>query len=165
MGFYKFNRYKSKTTNYDFPSLVWPVNCDRSSVRRTVDSIFLVRDLINTPASDMGPGELAAATRKLARKHKATVKVISGKNLLNRNYPTIHAVGRAADRAPRLIDLTWGRRTHPKVTLVGNGGCFDSGGLDLKSASGMLRMKKDMGGAAHVLGLAHMIMDAKLKVR
>ena len=165
LGFYKFNRYKSKTTNYDFPSLVWPVNCDRSSVRRTVDAIFLIRDLINTPASDMGPGELAAATRKLARKHKATVKVISGKNLLNRNYPTIHAVGRAADRAPRLIDLTWGRRTHPKVTLVGKGVCFDSGGLDLKSASGMLRMKKDMGGAAHVLGLSHMIMDAKLKVR
>lgn len=93
LGFYKFNRYKSKTTNTESPSLVWPENCDRSSVRRTADAIFLVRDLINMPASDMGPGELAAAARKLARKHKATVKVISGNNLLNRNYPTIHAVG------------------------------------------------------------------------
>ncbi|MFT5440802.1 MAG: leucyl aminopeptidase, partial [Alphaproteobacteria bacterium] len=117
------------------------------------------------PPEDMGPPELAAAARRLGKAHKARVTVITGEALLKQNYPTIHAVGRAAAKAPRLIDLTWGRRDAPKVTLVGKGVCFDTGGLDLKSASGMLRMKKDMGGGAHVLGLAHLIMDAKLDVR
>lgn len=165
LGCYQFDRYKSAKSKTAFPGLVWPRNCDRGAVKRTADATMLVRDLINIPAEDMGPAELAAAARRLARSHKAQAKVIVGEALLKQNYPTIHAVGRASDRAPRLVDLTWGRRDAPKVTLVGKGVCFDTGGLDLKAASGMLRMKKDMGGAAHVLGLAHMIMDAGLDVR
>ena len=165
LGCYQFDRYKSKKAETASPGLVWPRNCDRSAVRRTADATMLVRDLINIPAEDMGPAELAAAARRLARSHKAQAKVIVGEALLKQNYPTIHAVGRASPRAPRLVDLTWGRRDAPKVTLVGKGVCFDTGGLDLKGAAGMLRMKKDMGGAAHALGLAHMIMDAGLDVR
>lgn len=165
LGCYRFDSYKSAKTKTELPGLVWPRNCDRGAVKRTADAIILVRDLINTPSEDMGPAELAAAARRTARPHKAQVKVITGDALLKQNYPTIHAVGRASARAPRLVDLTWGRANAPKVTLVGKGVCFDTGGLDLKTASGMLRMKKDMGGAAHVLGLAHMIMDAGLDVR
>lgn len=165
LGCYRFERYKSKKKSDPWPGLVWPRNCDKGAVRRTVDAIGLVRDLINTPAEDMGPAQLAAAARRVARTHKAKARVIVGDALLKQNYPTIHAVGRASVNAPRLIDLTWGRRDAPKVTLVGKGVCFDTGGLDLKGASGMLRMKKDMGGAAHVLGLAHMVMDAGLDVR
>ena len=165
LGCYRFDRYKSRKSDAAHPGLVWPRNCDRGAVRRTADATMLVRDLINIPAEDMGPAELATAARRLARSHKARSKVIVGDALLKQNYPTIHAVGRASSRAPRLIDLTWGRRDAPKVTLVGKGVCFDTGGLDLKGAAGMLRMKKDMGGAAHVLGLAHMIMDAGLDIR
>ena len=165
LGCYRFTRYKSRPEVQKLPSLVWPKNCDRDAVKRTADATALVRDLINVPPEDMGPPELAAAARKLAKNHKARISVITGNALLQKNYPTIHAVGRAASKAPRLIDMTWGRRDAPKVTLVGKGVCFDTGGLDLKSAAGMLRMKKDMGGAANVLGLAHMIMDAKLDVR
>ena len=113
----------------------------------------------------MGPSELEKATRRLANKFKAKIKVIKGRQLLTRNYPAIHAVGRASDDPPRLIDLTWGKSTHPKVTLVGKGVCFDTGGLDIKSASGMKLMKKDMGGAAHVLGLASLLMSTKAKVQ
>jgi leucyl aminopeptidase len=166
LGCYRFDRYKTgdKSPVSGIPALVWPVNCDRAAVRRMTDATALVRDLINIPPEDMGPPELAAAARRLGKAHKARVTVITGEALLKQNYPTIHAVGRAAAKAPRLIDLTWGRRDAPKVTLVGKGVCFDTGGLDLKSASGMLRMKKDMGGGAHVLGLAHLIMDAKLDV-
>ena len=125
----------------------------------------MARDLITTPSSDMGPAELAAAAQALGKAHKAKVKVIVGDDLLKQNYPMVHAVGRASSRAPRLIDLVWGRESDPKVTLVGKGVCFDTGGLDLKPSSGMLIMKKDMGGAANVLALALMVMDAKLKVR
>ncbi len=164
LGCYRFERYKAQKTGAA-PALVWPAGCDRGYVQRAARATGLVRDLINTPAGDMGPAELARAARRMARPHGATVSVITGAALLKRNYPTIHAVGRAAEQAPRLIDLTWGRARAPRVTLVGKGVCFDSGGLDLKSATGMLRMKKDMGGGAHVLGLADMIMDAKLDVR
>jgi leucyl aminopeptidase len=160
---YKFTRYKGEPK--DHPQLVWPKHADKTAVQATVDGIFLTRDLINTPAADMGPAELAQAARKLAKSHKANCGAIVGDDLLKKNFPAIHAVGRASDRAPRLIDLKWGRTGDPKVTLVGKGVCFDSGGLDLKGASGMLLMKKDMGGAAHVLGLAHMIMATKLRVR
>ncbi|MEK9725322.1 MAG: leucyl aminopeptidase family protein, partial [Rhodospirillaceae bacterium] len=125
----------------------------------------LIRDLINTPAVDMGPDGLAAAAAKVAKAHRARIKVIVGNDLLKKNYPAVHAVGRAHDRAPRLIDITWGNARAPKVTLVGKGVCFDTGGLDIKSAAGMRLMKKDMGGAAHVLGAAAWIMAAKLKVR
>ncbi len=160
---YKFTRYKGKLG--DRAELVWPSNADKSAVEGAVDGAFLTRDLINTPAADMGPEELADATKKLARQFKANCSVIVGDDLLKKNFPAIHAVGRASSRAPRLIDLKWGRTSDPKVTLVGKGVCFDTGGLDLKGPAGMLLMKKDMGGAAHVLGLAHMIMAAKLRVR
>src|SRR5213076_2089753 len=130
-----------------------------------VESIWLARDLITTPSSDMGPAELAAAVQALAKTHSAKVAVIVGDDLLKKNYPMVHAVGRASSRAPRLIDLTWGRPGDPKVTLVGKGVCFDTGGLDLKPASGMLNMKKDMGGAATVMAVAAMVMAAKLPVR
>jgi leucyl aminopeptidase len=125
----------------------------------------MARDLITTPSSDLGPAELAAAAEALAKAHKARVNVIIGGELLKQNYPMVHAVGRASARAPRLIDLTWGNETDPKVTLVGKGVCFDSGGLDLKPASGMLNMKKDMGGAATMMAVAAMIMATKLPVR
>ncbi len=129
------------------------------------EATSLARDLINTPANDMGPEELAAAARQLAERFGATFNCIVGDDLTRQNFPLIHAVGMASARAPRLIDLSWGDPSHPRVTLVGKGVCFDSGGLDLKPSSGMLIMKKDMGGAANALALALMVMDAKLKVR
>lgn len=159
---YEFTKYR--TPSLSRPKLVWPKNSDRTAVSYTLDAVKLVRDLINTPAEDMGPSELAAFIRSLAKPFKATTKVIMGDSLLKANYPMIHMVGRASDDPPRLIDMRWGSRG-PLVTLVGKGVCFDTGGLDLKSASGMLRMKKDMGGAAHVLGLASMIMSAKLPIK
>ena len=165
LGSYRFEQYKSRKRKSPPAALVWPANCDRAAVKRTADATFLVRDLVNTPADDMGPAALAAAARKVAGRHGARCRVIVGDALLRENYPTIHAVGRAAAIPPRLIDITWGRRDAPRVSLVGKGVCFDTGGLDIKTASGMLRMKKDMAGAAHVLGLADMIMAAKLPVR
>jgi leucyl aminopeptidase len=162
LGTYEFTRYKASEQR--FATLVWPQGAERVAVTGAAEATALVRDLINTPAGDMAPPQLAAATKALARRHKAKLSVTVGDQLLRRNYPAIHAVGRASQDAPRLIDLTWGRRG-PKVTLVGKGVCFDSGGLDLKSAAGMKLMKKDMGGAAHVLGLASMIMAAKLPLR
>lgn len=163
LGSYRFTRYKRKPVE---PSkLVLPPSIDRADVEATAKAIYLTRDLINTPAEDMGPGELADAARVLGRRHKAKCRVVLGDDLLKDNYPMIHAVGRASSRAPRLIDLTWGRAKDPKLTLVGKGVCFDSGGLDLKPSNGMLLMKKDMGGAANVLGLAAMIMAARVRVR
>lgn len=163
LGAYAFTRYKARK---DRPrALVWPKGADRGHVERTAEATFLVRDLINTPANDLGPAELAAEARKLAKRHRAQFSVIVGDALLKKNYPTIHAVGRASTRAPRLIDIRWGRTSDPKVTLVGKGVCFDTGGLDLKGSGNMLLMKKDMGGAAQTLGLAAMIMGAKLRVR
>ena len=160
---YVFKRYgKTEAPRAD---LVWPKGADRGHVLRTAAATTLVRDLINTPAGDMGPSELAATARRVAREHKAKAVVTAGNRLLKAGYPAIHAVGRASDDPPRLIDLRWGKSRHPKVTLVGKGVCFDTGGLDLKTAGGMKLMKKDMGGAAHVLGLAQMIMDARLPVR
>ena len=159
---YRFTRYRKFEGS--LPQLVWPKAADRGSVTAAIEATALVRDLINTPSEDMGPVELAAAARALARRFKAKVSVTTGDALLKKNYPLIHAVGRASDRAPRLIDLRWGSRG-PRVTLIGKGVCFDTGGLDLKSAGGMKLMKKDMGGAAHVLGLAHMVMAAKLPLR
>lgn len=164
LGGYSFGRYKSDPSPQR-AALVWPEGCARAYVEGTVVATALARDLINTPASDMLPDALEQAARDLAAKHKAAVKVINGDDLLKQNYPMIHAVGRASAVAPRLIDMTWGAATARKVTLVGKGVCFDSGGLDLKSASGMAMMKKDMGGAATMLGLAHMIMAANLPVR
>ncbi len=161
LGGYAFARYKKQPAA---ARLVWPADADRREVERAAAAVFLVRDLVNTPAEDMGPAELAAAAQAVARAYGAKVEVTVGDALLKANYPLIHAVGRASTRPPRLIDLRWGHRG-PLVALVGKGVCFDSGGLDLKSAQNMLLMKKDMGGAAHVLALAQMVMDADLPVR
>ncbi|MPY72666.1 MAG: leucyl aminopeptidase family protein [Alphaproteobacteria bacterium] len=163
LGSYRFDRYKK--SNGSGARLVFTKAMRAGGADRTAGSIYLVRDLINTPASDMGPGELATAASTLARKFKGRCKITVGDDLLRENYPMIHAVGRASNRPPRLIDLTWGKARDPKVTLVGKGVCFDTGGLDLKPSSSMLMMKKDMGGAAHALGLARMIMAAELPVR
>ena len=159
---YRFGRYKAD--NRKLAQLAWPKHADRKAVLRTAEAVALVRDLVNTPAGDMGPGELAAAARTLARRHKAKASIVEGDDLLKKGYPAVHAVGRASVRLPRLIDLRWGGKG-PRVTLIGKGVCFDSGGLDLKSAAGMKLMKKDMGGAAHALGLASMIMAANLPLR
>jgi leucyl aminopeptidase len=163
LGTYTFARYKK--SKKQFPKLALPKGADGEEATRIAEGVFLARDLVNTPSNDMGPEELANAARALAKKHGAKISFIVGEELLKKNYPLIHAVGRASVRAPRLIDMSWGKPNAPKVTLVGKGVCFDSGGLDLKPSPGMLTMKKDMGGAATVLGLAHMIMDAKLNLR
>ncbi|MGN6307268.1 MAG: leucyl aminopeptidase family protein [Mesorhizobium sp.] len=163
LGGYVFTRYGKKPGRALRFAL--PEGADAPRVERLAAGTMLARDLVNTPTSDMGPEALEKAVRGLARAHKATVAVVKGDDLLKKNFPMIHAVGRAAAQAPRLIDMTWGPKGAPKVTLVGKGVCFDTGGLDIKPASGMLLMKKDMGGAANVLGLASMIMAAGLKVR
>ena len=164
LGCYAFDAY-SDSKSRSHASLLWPANADRSAAQATVEAHALVRDLINTPANDMGPERLEAAVRELGKRHGAHVSSIVGDDLLAQNYPTVHAVGRAAAVAPRLIDLAWGDEDRPRLTLVGKGVCFDSGGLDLKPPAGMRLMKKDMGGAANMLGLAHMVMAAGLPVR
>ena len=163
LGSYRFSRYRKN----DAPGvrLVPPDGVDIADIARMAEAATLARDLINTPSNDMGPEELALAAAELAKRFGASFSVIVGDELTRQNFPLIHAVGMASPRAPRLIDLSWGDPGHPKVTLVGKGVCFDTGGLDLKPSSGMLIMKKDMGGAANVLALAQMVMDAKLKVR
>ena len=163
LGVYEFTQYRMPKRKC--PRLVWPTRADKKAIERATSATYLVRDLINTPANDMGPAELATAARRLGREFKARCRVTIGDALLRSNCPAIHAVGRASIRAPRLIDLSWGSNHHPKVTLVGKGVCFDTGGLDIKPAAGMRLMKKDMGGGAHALGLARMIMMAKLPVR
>jgi leucyl aminopeptidase len=165
LGTYRFTRYRkgeSKDVRLELPEGV-----DGDELTRIVEGVFLARDLINTPSNDMGPAELEYAARALAAQHGAAVRAIVGGDLLKENFPLIHAVGRAAtpDRAPRLIDIMWGDPSHPKVTLIGKGVCFDTGGLDIKSDAGMLHMKKDMGGAATMLALAHMLMSHKIKLR
>jgi len=160
---YAFTRYSSKPRSA--AALVWPEGADRGRVERLAAAVFLARDLANTPAGDLGPEELAGEAIRVAKAAGARHRVIVGADLLTENYPTIHAVGRASVRAPRLVDIVWGDPAAPKVTLVGKGVCFDTGGLDLKTASGMRLMKKDMAGAAIVLGLAQAIMDAGLRVR
>ncbi len=168
LGCYRYSRYKAPVEGNGSggsASLAWQAEVDRRAVLRELEGMTFARDLINTPAGDLGPGELAGAARDLAQRHGAEFDEIEGEELLTAGYPAVHAVGRAASRAPRLADLRWGDPTHPKVTLVGKGVIFDSGGLDLKPADGMKLMKKDMGGAAAVLGLAHTVMDAGLAVR
>ena len=164
LGAYRFTRYRKGKDNA--ARLVLPAGVDGAELSRIADGVTLARDLINTPANDMGPAELEAAARALAKRHGAKARSIVGDDLLKQKFPLIHAVGRAANgaRAPRLIELRWGRPGDAKVTLVGKGVCFDTGGLDLKPENAMLIMKKDMGGAATVLALAHMIMDAGLRL-
>jgi leucyl aminopeptidase len=163
LGSYRFGRYRK--TDAPEVRLVPPDGIDVVEIARIAEAAVLARDLINTPANDMGPEQLALEAQKLAKRFGASFSCVVGDDLIRQNFPLIHAVGMASPRAPRLIDLTWGDPAHPKVTLVGKGVCFDSGGLDLKPSSGMLIMKKDMGGAANVLALALMVMDAKLKLR
>ena len=163
LGSYGFVRYKERKTTP--ASLIWPDLADHGEVARLAEAICLARDLINTPAEDLGPAELARAATDVAARHGATVEVIAGDDLLARNYPLIHAVGRASVRPPQLIDIRWGNPNARKVTLVGKGVCFDSGGLDIKPSTGMRLMKKDMGGAATVLGLAAALMDLGLDIR
>jgi leucyl aminopeptidase len=160
LGLYQFSRYKKPSKRA--PKLALPPGVDGEEVSRIAQSIFLARDLINTPPNDMGPQELAAAAATLAKQHGAKFRTISGA-ALKKDYPLIQAVGEGSQRAPRLIELTWG--SGPKVTLVGKGVCFDTGGYDLKPASGMATMKKDMGGAAVALAVAGMVMGGKLKLR
>ena len=164
LGAYRFTRYRKAKDKA--VRLVLPEGTDGDDLSRIVEGVTLARDLINTPANDMGPADLEAAARALTKQHGAKFRSIVGNDLLKQNFPLIHAVGRAADptRTPRLIELRWGKSSDPKVTLVGKGVCFDTGGLDLKPESAMLIMKKDMGGAATVLALAHMIMGAGLRI-
>ncbi len=166
LGTYRFDRLR-KSPEKEPARLAWPEACDRKRVRSAAEATFLVRDLINAPASELGPAELAAAAEEVAKKYEGRFRVLVGDELLQQGYPSVHAVGRAAsdERAPRLVDIEFGDPNHPKVTLVGKGVCFDSGGLDLKPATNMKLMKKDMGGAAQVLGLASMILEAGIPVR
>jgi leucyl aminopeptidase len=159
---YKYDPYRPAAVKA--ATLQCPKSVNRNAVLSAANASYMVRDFINAPANLFGPDELEAAARKIVSRHKAKVTVVKGKSLA-RDFPLIHVVGAASPRAPRLIDFTWGKTTAPKVTLVGKGVCFDTGGLDIKPSSGMILMKKDMGGAANVLGLASMIMEAKLNVR
>ncbi len=160
---YSFSRYLPAKA--EKPRLCAPEGVDRAKIERIASAVALGRDLVNTPANDMGPEALAEAALALAAKHAATARVIVGDALLAENFPLIHAVGRAAAQAPRLVDFTHGPEDGLKVTLVGKGVCFDSGGLDIKPSSAMALMKKDMGGAATTLALAAMLMDSALPVR
>lgn len=162
LGAYQFTRYRkakraTATLAVDAKTL--------DTLSPLVDATGMVRDLVNTPTEDMGPKQLAEAVKQLGKAHKAKVREWVGDELLEDNFPTIHAVGRASHRAPRLIELHWGNVSDPKLVLVGKGVCFDTGGLDLKPADGMRWMKKDMGGAAHAIALASLVMQAKLPVR
>jgi leucyl aminopeptidase len=163
LGQYRFDRYKQDTANPQ-AELESPANADTAYIDAVVEATYLTRDLINTPANDMGPDQLEEAVRILAVTYDADLAVIAGADLEAENYPLIYAVGKASTRPPRLLDLRWGDVDAPQVTLVGKGVCFDSGGLDLKPAQGMLTMKKDMGGAAHVLGVATLIMKLNIPV-
>jgi len=162
LGTYRFGRYKKVDTT--FAALVWPLGADQARVTALVEGIGLCRDLINTPAEDLGPAELAGAGQALAKQHGGKARVLRGQKQLE-DFPAIYAVGRAAQQPPHLLDLVWGDASLPKVTLVGKGVTFDSGGLDLKPAASMKMMKKDMGGAALVLGVAHVVMALRLPIR
>ena len=167
LGAYRFDRYRAKSAPR--PRLVAPTDLDLAATRAVADACFLVRRMVDTPAADMGPAEIEAEAREMAQAHGASIAVTAGDALLQANFPAVHAVGRAAapHRAPRLIEIGWNLEAtdRPLVALVGKGVAFDSGGLDIKPAAGMRNMKKDMGGAAHVLGLARLVMGARLPVR
>lgn len=165
LGQYQFDKYM--TQKQDKPNkLVMPPKADATQVESTIKAVTLVRDLVNMPANDLGPEELSAAAHSLAKEFNGKCKTdIVGEDLLKKNYPLVHAVGKGSDRAPRLIDFSWGPKDAPKVTLVGKGVVFDTGGNNIKPGGSMGIMKKDMGGAAHVLGLARMIMENDLNVQ
>ncbi len=174
LGRYAFTAFKSESPAHegaqedadeDGATLVWPAGADEGAVTALAQATTLVRDLVNAPAAALGPAELAAAAQRLAETRGATCRVIAGPTLANENWPAVAAVGAAGQSAPRVIDLRWGTATAPRLTLVGKGVCFDTGGLNLKPHTSMKLMRKDMGGAAHVLGLAALIMEAALPVR
>jgi leucyl aminopeptidase len=159
---YKFDRYKE---NLAAPRVLALQATEFASTVAEAEALFMVRDLINTPANDMGPAEMADALASIAYTHQAQFEQWIGDELISDNFPAIHAVGRASATPPRLLSLTWGEESHPKVTLIGKGVCFDSGGLDLKTSPNMRLMKKDMGGAAQVIGLAKLLMARELPIR
>jgi len=166
LGAYEFTAFRTSADAKRAPRrLVVPDGVDRDRVLNIAAAVWLGRELINYPANELGPGELEDCARRLARDFDANIHVIEGSRLEAENLPMIHAVGRASDRAPRLIDMQWGDKSAPKVTIVGKGICFDTGGLNIKPASAMGLMKKDMGGAASALSLAAMVMAAGLPVR
>ena len=160
LGAYRFSRYKSGNDE-----VVLENEEELGEVNALTEAAFIARDLINTPANDLGPDGFEKEIRAFAKKRKMECKVISGDDLLQENLFLIHAVGRASSQAPRLIDLSWGKKSAPKVTLVGKGVTFDTGGLSIKTAAGMMLMKKDMGGAANILGLVHAIVANGLQLR
>jgi len=162
LGSYRFTRYRKAGRD---PAQLLVDKATQAAVAPLDEAAARVRNLVNTPTNDMGPEQLAAAIKTLGKEHKARVREWVGEALLKNNFPTIHMVGRASHRPPRLVELNWGKASDPKLVLVGKGVCFDSGGLDLKPSSGMRWMKKDMGGAAHAIALAGLIMHAKLPVR
>ena len=165
LGGYRFDKFTPRKVI--LPRLVWPDAANRPRVNALAQGIFLARDVINCPANHFGPSEMVALARDIAARHQAKFHAIIGDDLLAQNYPLIHTVGRASTNPPALIDIVWGGddANLPKITLVGKGVTFDSGGLDLKNSSGMLLMKKDLGGAANLLGLAHVIMALRLPMR
>jgi leucyl aminopeptidase len=165
LGSYRFDRYKKKKD--DRPRLVAAEQVDVAEVRSIAHACALARDMVNTPPNDMGPLQIETIAREIAEQYGASITVVTGEGLLEANYPAVHAVGRAAvpRRAPRMIEVSWGQAGKPLIALVGKGVVFDTGGLDIKPSAGMRNMKKDMGGAAHVLALARMIMAANLPVR
>ena len=163
LGAYAFDRYKKRKR--PAPRLAPPEGADMADAARIVSASWLARDLVNTPTNDMGPEALQAAAEMLATEFGAEFHAIVGDDLLSANYPLVHAVGRAAREAPRMLHLHWGDAGAPRVAIVGKGVTFDTGGLDVKPSAGMRLMKKDMGGAAHALALARMVMDAKLKLQ
>jgi leucyl aminopeptidase len=164
LGAYRFERYRSPG-RAPARLVLDAADVEKSEAFALLQASVLVRDLVNTPTEHMGPAELESVASQLADTHGAKLAVVSGDALLAQNFPTIHAVGRASHRAPRLIELNWGDAAHPHVAIVGKGVCFDSGGLDIKNADGMRNMKKDMGGAAHVLALAQLVMTLRLPIR
>ncbi len=163
MACYQFEAYKENRKAS--PELVIPKTADKARIKALVQSISLIRNLINLPANALGPVELADAAIKLAGTKKATAKLTEDKKLLTYNFPLIYGVGDGSEKRPRLVDISWGNPKHPKVTIVGKGVCFDTGGYDLKPSSAMLTMKKDMGGAAMALGLLNMVADLNLPIR
>ncbi|MDB5441859.1 MAG: aminopeptidase [Phenylobacterium sp.] len=164
LGSYRFDRYKAHGA--ERPKLL-AEGCDVAEVRHLAHACALARDMVNTPANDMGPLQVETIAREIAEQYAAQITVVTGEGLLEANYPAVHAVGRAAvaERAPRMIEISWGQAGAPLVALVGKGVVFDTGGLDIKPSAGMRLMKKDMGGAAHALALARMVMHAQLPVR
>jgi len=166
LGAYRFDRYKARRGEAA-PRLVAPPGADRAKVLASAHACALARDMINTPANDMGPRQIETISKEIAEAFGAQITVVTGDDLIEARYPAVHAVGRAAvaERAPRMIEIAWGEADRPLVVLIGKGVVFDSGGLDIKPSAGMRLMKKDMGGAAHALALGRMIMAARLPVR